>query len=120
MKQVIVIRKDLRTSGGQKVRGGKIAAQVAHASHLTAHYFHDDPRYREWTDGKFRKIVVGAESEEHLRELQQRAERAGILTVPITDSGLTEFGGVPTLTCIGFGPDTDENLDSITGDLPLQ
>lgn len=120
MKQVIVIRKDLRTVGGHKVRGGKLAAQVAHAAQLTAHYFHDDPRYQMWMGGNFRKIVVGAESEEHLRELQRRADLAGIITVPITDSGLTEFGGVPTLTCIGFGPDSDENLDSITGGLPLQ
>lgn len=120
MKQVIVVRKDLRTVSGQKVRSGKIAAQVAHASHLTAHYFQDDPRYQMWTNGQFRKIVVGAESEEQLRELQRRADLAGIFTVPITDSGLTEFGGIPTLTCIGFGPDTDENLDPITGDLPLQ
>jgi len=37
----------------------------------------------------------------------------------ITDGGLTEFGGVPTRTCLGIGPDYDDRIDPVTGDLEL-
>lgn len=37
----------------------------------------------------------------------------------ITDSGLTEFGGVPTKTVCAIGPDYDEKIDKITGHLKL-
>ena len=37
----------------------------------------------------------------------------------ITDGGLTEFGGVPTRTCLGIGPDYDDRIGPVTGDLEL-
>lgn len=120
MKQVIVIRKDLRTAGGQKVRSGKLLAQVAHVGHLVAHNHRDDPRYKAWMAGKIRKIVVGIDSIDALEELIEQAKEAGVIVTPIVDSGLTEFDGVPTLTCVGFGPDSNAKLDPLTGRLPLQ
>lgn len=37
----------------------------------------------------------------------------------VTDSGRTEFGGVPTKTCLAIGPNKIEEIDKITGHLPL-
>jgi PTH2 family peptidyl-tRNA hydrolase len=37
----------------------------------------------------------------------------------IIDSGKTEFGGVPTKTCLAIGPDYSEKIDKVTGNLKL-
>jgi peptidyl-tRNA hydrolase len=44
---------------------------------------------------------------------------AGLICRTITDAGLTEFNGEPTITCMAIGPDTDEALAPITGHLTL-
>ena len=48
-----------------------------------------------------------------------KALGAGLGAHLITDRGLTEFGGVPTRTCLGIGPDYDQLIDPVTGDLEL-
>ena len=91
VKQVIVIRKDL------KMRKGKMCAQAAHAAmkvvldrmlceeyakdstlwegcfvwHMTI--FESEPLYR-WIKGAFTKIVVSVDSEEELLELKGHQE----------------------------------------------
>jgi len=37
----------------------------------------------------------------------------------IVDSGLTEFHGVKTKTCLAIGPNKKEDIDKITGSLKL-
>ena len=127
MKQVIVIRKDL------KMRRGKEIAQGSHASiaFLTK-------RIREalgvmgngvsimlsdvekaWITGSFKKICCIVRSEEELLELHKKAEEAGLVSSLIQDSGATEFHGEPTNTCLAVGPDEDEKIDKITGHLDL-
>lgn len=78
-----------------------------------------DKRLDEWLTGNFKKVCVYVESEEELLALHQKAKDAGLITALITDSGLTEFHGVPTNTCIAVGPDFDEKVDAITGHLKL-
>lgn len=133
-KQVIVVRKDL------KMRSGKIAAQVAHASMgvlLNAgryDEFTDEnkiiqqafvlnlkhrPAMCEWLRGAFTKVCVSCDSEAELLELEQAAISAGIVNCLITDSGLTEFNGVPTRTCLAIGPDYSDRIDPITKHLKL-
>ena len=68
---------------------------------------------------KAAKIVVGVDSEEELLALMGTAKEVGIPYQEIIDAGLTEFNGVPTLTCVGFGPALKEELDPLTGHLPL-
>jgi PTH2 family peptidyl-tRNA hydrolase len=117
-KQVIVMRKDLG------MRKGKMIAQGAHAamSVVIAEY---DKGYTfsgpllEWLDGKFIKICVSVNSENELRQIYEKAKAAGVFCSLIEDAGLTEFNGVPTLTCAAIGPDYPENIDPITGHLPL-
>lgn len=73
----------------------------------------------EWIGGLFTKIVVSVDSEEEVLQLQKKADEAGIINAVVTDAGLTEFHGIPTITCISIGPDDPEKIDKITGELPL-
>ncbi len=97
MKQVIVIRKDL------KMRRGKEIAQGAHASiAFLTNKFRDNEfvvlhwKEKEWIFGIFKKICVTVNSEEELLEIHKKAEEAGLISSLIQDSGKTEFDGVPT------------------------
>ena len=123
VKQVVVIRRDL------KMRRGKEIAQGAHAAMawLTRRMvFGDDrasvdlsPAERYWLTGSFRKVTVTVTSEEQLMAVYEKARATGLAAELITDSGRTEFHGVPTPTCVGIGPDYDDLIDPVTGDLDL-
>ncbi|MBO0676749.1 aminoacyl-tRNA hydrolase [Mycolicibacterium sp. S2-37] len=136
MKQIIVMRADLKNSAGHKVRSGKLMAQAAHASMgavlpYTRAWFGaidtgayvefvvNKGKVNEWLADSFTKIVVSVGSEEELLEVHRKAKVAGLIACLITDNGTTEFGGVPTNTCCAIGPDTDEALSPITGALKL-
>lgn len=112
-KQVIVVRKDL------KMRMGKTAAQVAHASMAVLLDHPDHPHIRGWLAGRFAKIVVYVNSEDELLDMEENALNAGLLNALITDAGFTEFNGVPTHTCIAIGPAPIEEINQVTGHLPL-
>ena len=126
-KQVIVIRRDL------KMRRGKEIAQGAHASMawlrqrvmplLTPPGAVDQvefsPAERAWLEGSLRKVTVKVGSEAELLAVYEKAIEAGLVVYLVTDRGLTEFGGVPTHTCLGIGPDYDDLIDPVTGDLEL-
>jgi len=128
IKQVIVIRKDL------KVRKGKMEAQAAHASLKVffdkAIIFTDEDSYfmelpltyemAMWASGVFTKISLSCGSEEELDDLFERAQCAGLPCSMVVDSGATEFHGVPTKTCIAIGPAKAEAIDKITGQLTLR
>lgn len=113
LKQIIIMRKDLG------MRAGKMVAQGAHASMAAVLNHLDDPRVQQWLNGSFAKVCVRVESEEELLAVYDAAVSAGLITALITDSGRTEFHGVPTRTCIAVGPDSPDNLQPITGDLKL-
>lgn len=136
VKQVLVYRRDL------KMRKGKIAAQVAHASlavflrrrlaligvevtsatgehrELDAEHTLVVPLTEDmaaWVQGRFKKIVLSVDSEADLLRVHAMAEEAGIPSVLIRDRGLTEFGGVPTYTTVALGPAHEDLIDPITG-----
>jgi peptidyl-tRNA hydrolase, PTH2 family len=136
VKQVIVMRKKYPDGkgGNRGLRLGKIAAQASHASmawlsHRIRHLMAEDaetqidihfsPSEKEWLTGTFTKVVVGVETEEQLLDIYEKAKAAGLEAHLITDSGFTEFGGVPTHTAVGIGPDEAEKIDRITGHLGL-
>jgi PTH2 family peptidyl-tRNA hydrolase len=73
----------------------------------------------DWLEGKFTKICVSVDSEEELVKIYEQALQSGIPCSIIKDAGLTEFGGVPTLTCCAIGPAWDEEVNKITGGLKL-
>lgn len=64
-------------------------------------------------------MCVYVNSEAELLEIVQAANDAGLYNALITDSGLTEFGGVPTKTCIAIGPAYSDRIDPVTRHLPL-
>ena len=131
VKQVLVWRADIRNSKGEKVKTGKICAQIAHASLAVVldamrqdknnFKFKIEPNspWDKWLNGRFTKICVYCNSEEQLIDIYNQAQKAGIPSVLITDAGLTEFNGVPTKTCVGIGPYWSEEIDKITGNLSL-
>jgi PTH2 family peptidyl-tRNA hydrolase len=123
IKQVIVMRHDL------KMRRGKQIAQGAHASmSFICHRlqekgslsFHDfTEAQRAWLTGSFAKVCCRVNSEEELMEIHDRALEAGLEVHLITDSGKTEFHGEPTNTCLAIGPDEADKIDAVTGQLQL-
>ncbi len=144
-KQVIVIRKDLRNSKGEKIRTGKIVSQGAHSAlKAILDQFGLTPNFKyitskgsdgevmmslhiqagsalnDWLFGEmFTKITVSVNSEAELVEVYNKAKEKGLLCSLITDAGLTEFGGIPTLTAVAIGPAWNNDVDSITGHLSL-
>lgn len=124
-KQVIVMRKDLG------MRKGKMIAQGAHASLkvvLEAGALALDegrfqlalsPALAAWLGGRFTKVCVSVDSEAALDDVVARARAAGVPCALIVDAGQTEFRGVPTKTCCAVGPAWTDEVDAITGGLPL-
>ena len=120
-KQVIVMRKMAKGC-----RTGKYCAQAAHASLGALLSLADnqcdklvislqDPFVRDWLIGRFTKVTVYVETDDELSAIYNKAKEYNIAASIITDAGLTEFGGVPTLTAVGIGPDESEKIDKITG-----
>lgn len=125
--------------GTKNVRTGKLIAQGAHASMKAILNLMDYIPYsyenseglqhrldvplnsslEAWLNGGFAKIAVYVDTEEELLELYQQAKDASLPCSLITDSGRTEFGGVPTNTCIAIGPDYSDKIDKITKGLRL-
>lgn len=122
LKMVIVIDKSLR------MRKGKICAQAAHAAMLFLRDGYSGPDKNElhltqiensWFLSTMAKIVVGCDSLEELQQIASNAKAAGLTAKFVTDAGATEFGGIPTVTCLGIGPDKSDKIDKITGHLKL-
>jgi PTH2 family peptidyl-tRNA hydrolase len=115
------------------MRRGKEIAQGAHASmawlrqrlmpQLTLAGVADQVMFSEaervWLEGSLRKVTVKVGSEAELLAVYDKALESGVLVHLITDRGLTEFGGTPTRTCLAVGPDYDDRVDPVTGDLEL-
>ena len=137
-KQMIVMRRDL------KMRKGKIAAQSGHAcveATLMALaregrlgevrvspgegwvYLDDDGReptaLSDWFEAGVEKVCVYVDSEEELLDIARQGRERGFAVALIRDAGLTEFHGEPTYTCLAFEPLHAEDVDPITGRLPL-
>jgi len=112
-KQAIVVREDLKMSPG------KLAVQVAHAS-VGAIYGSNllAPNLENWFAEGFRKIVLKVKSEKDILNIKEKCNKEGIPYFLVYDFGLTELEP-NALTCIGIGPDLNENIDKITGRLGL-
>ena len=136
-KQMIVMRRDL------KMRKGKIAAQAGHAcveAVLMALaregrlsdvcvtpdeswvYLADNGRataLTDWFDAGVAKVCVYVDSEEALLDLAIKGRELGFICALVRDAGHTEFHGEATYTCLAFEPLRADQIDPLTGDLPL-
>ena len=110
-KQCLIIRNDVKMSCGKR------CAQAAHAS-IGAYNNADKSLQKAWLSEGQKKVVLRADNERTLYELKVIAERNDISSSLIQDAGMTE---IPpgTITALGLGPAKSEDLDKITGTLPL-
>ncbi len=118
VKQVIVMRRDL------KMRRGKEIAQGSHASNqiLEQVGFHGKypyPELIEWLNTGKTKVTVRVDSEDELMYIYKTAQLYNLEVSLIVDSGRTEFNGVPTKTCLAIGPNDADTIDAVTGKLQL-
>jgi PTH2 family peptidyl-tRNA hydrolase len=110
-KQSIVLRGDL------KLTKGKAAAQAAHASLLS--YERAAMWVKKgWKKQGQKKVVLKVNSLEELHKLKAEADKRRLPSAIIKDAGLTE---IPpgTVTAIGIGPASAEQIDRITKHLKL-
>lgn len=114
LKQIIVVRADL------KMRRGKEIAQGAHASGKAMIENLDDPYVKAWLSQAFTKIAVSIDGEEALLNLVAEAKVAGVVHALIQDAGRTEFHGVPTYTAAAIGPGDPDTIARLTSHLKLR
>lgn len=121
VKQVIVVRKDLR------LRKSKIAALTAHAAMQFILDNNESERSDElcvklsqqevqWLKGTFDKDVLGIDSQDALSDMVLRAELSGINVYSIFDASKKPDEG-HQLVCAAFGPDDEDQLAQIIGSL---
>ncbi len=119
VKQVIVIRRDLGMRRGKEISQGAHASMSWLTKRIAAAPLTFSLTETEWMLGLFTKVVVQVASEAELLAVYEAARAAGIEAHLITDAGKTEFGGVPTTTAVGIGPDEAERIDPVTKHLRL-
>ena len=137
VKQILLIRKDLKNTEGHKIRTGKVVAQSCHASEAwvfemmsitPAGIMGSKGKYvgtirgitegiKSWIEQGHKKIALAVHSEDDLVKKYEEAIEAGLMAHIIVDAGLTEFGGIETKTAVAIGPGNAEEIDKITGDL---
>ena len=130
-KQVIIIRKDLKMRRGKEISQGAHASMGALLSLMSVTRYPNDSYTdrmlrsfdfgptSQWLDNSFTKITVTVQTEAELVDLRDKAKAASIPHALIQDNGKTEFNGVPTYTALAIGPSWSDEIDKITGTLPL-
>ncbi len=111
LKQVILVRTDLNMAKG------KLAVQCSHAAVECALKSCDD-KLKAWKRTGAKKVILKVGSLKALYKFKTLAKLKGLKTALITDAGKTFFK-VPTTSCLGIGPDDEEKIDSVTGDLAM-
>lgn len=125
-KQVILIRTDLGMSAGKAVSQGAHSS-VAVVLDIMRKVDTDEFDYEADTidaiesllNGTFTKIALRVTSEDELLDIYNKARFMKIPCSLITDSGKTEFDGVPTNTAVALGPDVGSKIDKLTSHLKL-
>lgn len=122
IKQLILIRRDLKMRRGKEIAQGAHAAMAFLTSAISPEgHFKRSLTHKEllWVSGSFTKVVLQVQSWESLMDAFQIAKDHGIQANLITDNGTTEFGGVPTVTALAIGPEDSYVLDPLFGNLKL-
>lgn len=110
-KQVILVRMDL------KMPKGKFSVQVAHAS-VEAVLGSSSDKVSAWKREGMKKVVLRVVDEEELRYYNKKAKSYKLKSALITDAGRTFFDK-PTMTCCAIGPDEENKIDVVTGELKM-
>ena len=114
VKQIIVVRKDLR------IGTGKLISQACHACLSASEKARnlDLRTWKKWLNEGGKKIIVKVTSLEELLDLERQAKRLMLPNSLIIDRGLTQLPP-DTPTSLGIGPADDEIVDKVTGKLKL-
>ena len=111
MKQVIILRKDVKMSIGKQI------SQACHAS--IAAFLKSDKKDREkWLNKGMKKVVLKISNEKELMNLYKLAKKEKLPCEIISDAGLTQIRA-GTITALGIGPANYKKIDKITGKLKL-
>ena len=111
MKQVMIVRTDL------KMGKGKIAAQCCHVS-IGAYKKTSPDKIKKWESEAYAKVICKVSSIEELLNLKNEAEKKKISNFLVVDAGRTQIPS-STVTVLGLGPEEDEIIDKVTGNLKL-
>jgi PTH2 family peptidyl-tRNA hydrolase len=110
----IMLRVDLGMSAG------KMIVQACHAaveaSDETKRQNHKT--WRNWKNGGGKKVALECESLEELDKLENKAKDLGLQAIRVQDAGYTELPP-GSVTCLAIGRDREEQVDLVTGNLPL-
>lgn len=121
VKQVIVIRKDVKM---------KRSRLIALASQVASRFLIDNnessrgdelvvklsKEEAEWINGSSPPIILSVSSHDALNDLVFKAELLDV-NVHTVSSQSTKSEGDPSLLCAAFGPDEEEIINKITGNL---
>lgn len=126
MKMYCVVARDsLKAMSGNR---GKLAAQAGHA-YLHAYWDAEDRRYLHQSEGgiwhpetnnyyepssyrvsgKATKVCLVVDTVDDLKALYEAYKPICGVSL-VTDAGLTCFNGVPTTTCLGIGPISEDQI----------
>lgn len=124
VKQVILIRRDLKMRRGKEIAQGSHASMDFMVERLRGHIPTEGSlpisltsEEQFWLSHGMAKICLQVNSEEELVGLHEKARALGLTSHLIEDSGRTEFHGRPTLTACAIGPHETSRIDLVTGTL---
>jgi PTH2 family peptidyl-tRNA hydrolase len=110
-KQCLVIRADLKLSKG------KAAAQAAHAAIISYDRAAVHDR-KKWKVQGQKKVVLKVNTLDELYDLKDEVDKLRLPCAIVEDAGLTE---IPpgTVTALGIGPASADEIDKVTKYLEL-
>lgn len=111
MKQVILVRNDIKMSVGKKI------VQACHAS-VGAALNTDRKTLDRWSETGAKKIALKTADGGTLEKFYGSARKAKLPCFLVADAGLTELSP-GTITALAIGPAEDNKIDRITGSIKL-
>lgn len=110
-KHVILIREDLPMSMG------KLGVQVHHASVKSMRKANEQV-VKKWNEQCIKTILLGVPDDYELVDLYYQLDESNLPFFLAIDLGVTEFGK-PTITALGIGPGTSDEIDKYTSQYNL-
>jgi len=138
VKQVIVIRKDLKMGKGKMIvqachaslnvflkkmindqNGNESSLLEKHGKYQLKLDVEENSEFDQWLKGLYKKVCLYVNSEEELIDIYMKAKNKHLPSILIEDVGKTTFNGIKTRTCVAIGPAESNLIDEITGELRL-
>lgn len=116
MKMVIVIRDDLKMTGGKPIAQGIHAAMGALRASKARWGPIGPDMLGSWDENGRKQAILAVGSEEALLALSEAAESLDLGNYLVRDHGRTQVAP-DTPTALGIGPDFEDRIDRVTGAL---